>query len=58
MASLARATGPLSSTAIATSFRQGRRVQPQIEAVLAALVWDGWVSQAEGNPGFVLRKAA
>jgi hypothetical protein len=58
MGTLARATGPLSSTAIAAGFRQGRRVLPQIEAVLAALVWDGWVSQAEGNTGFVLRKAA
>ncbi len=58
MGTLARAATPLSSTAIATGFRQGRRVLPQIEAVLAALVWDGWVSQAEGNAGFVLRKAA
>jgi hypothetical protein len=26
--------------------------------VLAALVWDGWVSPAESNAGFVLRRAA
>jgi hypothetical protein len=58
MGTLARASGPLSSTAIAAGFRQGRRVLRQIEAVLAALVWDGWVSQAEANAGFVLRKAA
>jgi hypothetical protein len=58
MGTLVRAAGPLSSTAIATGFRQGRRVLPQIEAVLAALVWDGWVSQAEGNANFVLRGAA
>jgi len=37
---------------------QGRRVLPQIEAVLAALEWDGWVSQTEGGAGFVLREAA
>jgi hypothetical protein len=58
MGTLARASTPLSSTAIAATFRQGRRILPQVEAVLAALVWDGWVSQAEGNAGFVLRKAA
>ena len=58
MGTLARASGPLSSAAIAAGFRQGRRVLPQIEAVLAALVWDGWVSQAQDNAGFVLRKAA
>jgi len=58
MGTLARASAPLSSTAIAATFRQGRRILPQVEAVLAALVWDGWVSQAEGNAGFVLRKAA
>jgi hypothetical protein len=43
-AALARATGPISGTDIAISFRQGRRILPQIEAVLAALVWDGWGS--------------
>jgi hypothetical protein len=58
MASLVKAPGPLSSTAIAARFRQGRRILPQIEAVLAALVWDGWVSEAEGRTGFVLRRAA
>jgi hypothetical protein len=58
MGTLAGASGPLSSTAIAARFRQGRRILPQVEAVLAALVWDGWVNQAEGNTGFVLRKAA
>jgi len=26
--------------------------------MLAALVWDGWVSEAEGHAGFVLRRAA
>lgn len=58
MASLVRATRPVSSYDIAANFRQGRRILPQIEAVLAALVWDGWVSQSEGNAEFVLRKAA
>ena len=58
MASLANAFGPLSSAAIAAGFRQGRRIQPQVEAVLASLVWDGWVSQVAGNAGFVLRRAA
>jgi restriction-modification enzyme MmeI-like protein len=58
MVSLVRATRPLSSYDIAANFRQGRRILPQIEAVLAAPVWDGWVSQSEGNAGFVLRKAA
>lgn len=58
MATLAHAAGPLTSTAIAASFRQGRRILPQVEAVLAALVWDGWVSQSEHNTGFILRKAA
>jgi hypothetical protein len=46
------------STATALGFRQGRSVLPQVEAVLAALVWDGWISQAKGNANFVLRTAA
>ena len=46
------------STATALGFRQGRSVLPQVEAVLAALVWDGWISQAKGNANFVLRSAA
>jgi len=25
--------------------------------MLAARVWDGWVSEAEGHAGFVLRRA-
>ena len=57
MGTLARATAPLSSTVIAITLRQSRRILPQVEAVLAALVWDFGVSQAEGNSGFVLRKA-
>lgn len=58
MSALAAAATPLPSDAIAARFRQGRRVLPQIEAVLASLVWDGWVSQAERDTGFVLRRAA
>jgi hypothetical protein len=58
MGMLVQASGPLSSTTIATHFRQGRRILPQVEAVLAALVWDGCVSQAADAAGFVLRKAA
>ena len=33
---LSRAAEPLSATALAVRFKQGRRILPQIEAVLAA----------------------
>jgi hypothetical protein len=53
------------TTTISPQHRHRHRLQPglkrppaQVEAVLAALVWDGWVSQAEGNANFVLRGAA
>lgn len=57
MSMLAGADGPLAAGAIAARFRQGRRALPQIEAVLASLVWGGYVSQSDRG-GFMLRRAA
>ena len=56
---LARATEPMSATALAVRFKQGRRVLPQVEAVLAALVRvGGLVDSPDGGRGFLPRRAA
>ncbi len=56
---LASAREPLSATALAVRFKQGRRVLPQIEAVLAALVRvGGLVHSPDGGRGFLIRRAA
>lgn len=53
------ATEPASPTALAVRFRQGRRVLPQIEAVLAALVRvGGLVTSPDGGRSFLPRRAA
>ena len=56
---LSRAAEPLSATALAVRFKQGRRVLPQIEAVLAALVRVGnLVHSPDGGRSFLPRRAA
>lgn len=44
MAALADAPGPLDATAIASRFRQGKRVEPAITATLAAIARMGFIS--------------
>ena len=56
---LASAGEPLGATALAVRFKQGRRVLPQIEAVLAALVRvGGLVHSPDGGRSFLIRRAA
>jgi hypothetical protein len=50
---------PISPTALAARFRQGRRVLPQVEAVLAALLRvGGLVYSPDGGRTFAPRRAA
>jgi hypothetical protein len=52
-------TEPASATALAVRFRQGRRVLPQVEAVLAALIRvGGLVTSPDGGRSFLPRRAA
>jgi hypothetical protein len=56
---LTTVTEPASATALAVRFRQGRRVLPQVEAVLAALVRvGGLVSSPDGGRSFLPRRVA
>lgn len=57
-ASLAAASGPLSAADIAARFRQGRRLERDIERTLRAYVRYGDVSSADGGRTFSLRRAA
>jgi hypothetical protein len=56
MAALADATAPISSTAIAVRFKQGRRIEPKVSVVLSALSRMGLVAAAEAGKGFHLRR--
>ncbi len=56
---LSRVAEPASATALAVRFRQGRRLLPQIEAVLAALVRvGGLVTSPDGGRSFLPRRVA
>jgi hypothetical protein len=56
---LTSVTGPASPTALAVRFRQGRRVLPQVEAVLAALIRvGGLVTSPDGGRSFLSRRVA
>jgi hypothetical protein len=56
---LTSVTEPASATALAVRFKQGRRVLPQVEAVLAALVRvGGLVTSPDGGRSFLPRRAA
>lgn len=56
MAALANANAPLDAAALASGFRQGRRVEPKVAAVLVALSRMGVVSSAGGR--YALKRAA
>lgn len=58
MAALAAAKGPLDPAALAATFRQGRRVEPKVAAVLMALARMGYVATADRGRTFSLRRAA
>ena len=58
MAALAASAIPVGAEALATSFRQGRRALPQLNAVLASLVRMGFVASPDGGRTYLLRRAA
>ncbi len=58
MAVLAASAGPLDSATIAAGFRQGRRIEPKVRAVLVALSRMGYVSAADGGKTYLLPRAA
>jgi hypothetical protein len=59
VAMLNAATEPLSGTALALRFRQGRRVLPQIDAVLHAMLRvGGLIYSTDGGQSFATRRAA
>ena len=49
---------PLDAAALATRFKQGRKIAPKVAAVLAALARMGFIDTADGGQTFVLRRAA
>ena len=58
MAALAAAPAPVDPAALAASFRQGRRVEPKVAAVLRALARMGYVAALDGGRTYRLRRAA
>jgi hypothetical protein len=58
MAALSEAAGALDAQTIATSFRQGRRIEAKVSAVLVALSRTGYVNSPDGGKSFQLPKAA
>lgn len=57
MAALAGTTGALDPVALASSFRQGRRIEPYVRATLTSLVRMGFASSRDGR-SYQLRRAA
>ena len=58
MSALAMASGPLDTTAVASTFTGGRRVVAKVAAVLAALSRMGFVDTIDGGRLYQLRRAA
>lgn len=58
MAALGAAPGPLSALDVALGFRQGRRVEGQVRATLAAMARMGFIAVHDGGTRFALRRAA
>jgi Fe2+ or Zn2+ uptake regulation protein len=58
MAALAASSTPLSALDIAQGFRQGRKVEPQVRATLAAIARMGFIAVHDGGSRFALRRAA
>ncbi len=55
-AMLASTSDPIDASALASRFRQGRRVEPQIRATLIALARMGHVATADGGRTFQMRQ--
>jgi SAM-dependent methyltransferase len=58
MAALAAASVPLSALDIALGFRQGRKVEADVRATLAATARMGFIAVHDGGTRFALRRAA
>ncbi|MCA3574385.1 MAG: class I SAM-dependent DNA methyltransferase [Aestuariivirga sp.] len=58
MAALAASSAPLSAADIAVTFRQGRKVEPQVRATLAAMARMGFIAVHDAGTRFALRRAA
>ncbi len=58
MAALAASSAPLSAADIAQGFRQGRKVEPQVRATLAAIARMGFIAVHDGGTRFALRRTA
>jgi hypothetical protein len=56
MALLASANVPRDAISIASSFKQGRRNLPKVEAVLAALTRMGFVASSDGGRSFTFHR--
>ncbi len=51
-------TSPANPESLAAAFRQGRRILPQKQAVLASLLRFGFVATQDGGRTYALRRAA
>lgn len=58
MAALAAATSPLSALEVALTFKQGRKVEPQVRATLAAMARMGFIAVHDAGSRFAIRRAA
>ena len=58
MEALQSRTSPANPESLAAAFRQGRRILPQIQAVLASLLRFGFVATQDGGRTYALRRAA
>ena len=58
MSALAVASGPMDAPAVASTFKQGRRVAPKVGAVLNALARMGFAASSDGGRTFQLRRVA
>jgi hypothetical protein len=52
------ATGPLDSASIAALFRQGKRIEPKVEAILSAMVRLGQLVTSDDGRAYRFRRAA
>jgi len=57
MAALANSTGGIDAATLASTFRQGKRIEPQIRATFTSLMRLGFASSSDGTT-FRLRRAA
>lgn len=58
MAAFAQASSSLDSGTLASSFKQGRRIEAKVRAVVAALASMGFVVSADGGKSFILRRVS